>query len=323
MKQPEKIMACIDLSQYSPMTLGYALDIANGADLKVTAYSVVNHRDVQPVHIVSVMYPYQVDTEAQIDKLKEHQKAQVKQLIQTWFPEQVDKIDIRIGVGYPAREIIRAVNDLNPDLVVMANKGRGNLSRFMFGSAAEKVFHSCPVPLISVREKTMFRRHHPVKAQPSAHKIETILVAVDFSPWTDEILAYAGWLAQTSGARLCIVNCIGQNELNWVKTHYTPSEGFSLDRFVAGEKERRHQMIIDRVAGLGLEGLPDLKVSIDSGTPLELILDAVDAEEAGMLVLGPRAGSRSGGFIPGSTSEKLFRHCPVPVVRLSPEFKKE
>lgn len=82
-------------------------------------------------------------------------------------------------------------------------------------------------------------------------------------------------------------------------------------------------MIMDRLAGLALDDLPGLKVSVESGVPLELILDAVDIDQADMLVLGPRGGGRSGGFLPGSTSEKLFRHCPVPVVRLSPEFKNQ
>jgi len=323
MKQPKSIMACIDLSEYSPMTLGVALDLAKGAGLKVIAYSVVNHRDVHPVQIVAVMYPYQVDTEHQVDQLKEHQRSQVKNLIRTCFPEQEDKIVIRIDTGYPAGEIIRAVNGLNPDLVVMANKGRGNLSRFMFGSAAEKVFRGCPVPLVSVRDKSMFRRHHQRNAKPAAQKIQTILAAVDFSPWTDEILAHAGWLARTTGAKLCIVNCIGRDELDWVKTHYTLPDGFSSDQFIAGEKERRYQMITGRLGGLGLDDLPDLTVSVESGATLELILDAVDTLQADMLVIGPGGGHRSGGFLPGSTREKLFRHCPVPVVRLSPEFKKE
>jgi len=321
MKKPKRIMACIDLSDYSPMTLGYALNLAEGDGLQVIAYSVVSNRDVHPIHIVEVMYPYRVDTDLLEERLKEHQKDQADRLIRACFPDQADKIEIRIDTGHPAERIIQAVDDLKPDLVVMANKGRSNLSRFFFGSAAEKVFRSCPVPLVSVRDKSMFRCHHPAESKPVPRKIRTILAAVDFSPWTDEILTHAGYLAQTTGASLGIVNCIGRAELDWVKTHYSRSDHFSLDEFLAEEKERRHELLTTRLAGLGLD-LSDLKVTIGSGVPPEFILDAVDTLKADMLVLGPRGRNRSGGFILGSTIEKLFRHCPVPVVRLSPEFKK-
>ena len=41
--------------------------------------------------------------------------------------------------------------------IKMANKGRGNLSRVLFGSAAEKVFRHSPVSVVSVRNKDTFK----------------------------------------------------------------------------------------------------------------------------------------------------------------------
>ncbi|HKK00421.1 MAG TPA: universal stress protein [Desulfotignum sp.] len=41
-------------------------------------------------------------------------------------------------------------------IIKMANKGRGNLSRVLFGSAAEKVLRHSPVPVVSVRNTDTF-----------------------------------------------------------------------------------------------------------------------------------------------------------------------
>ncbi|MDD9301755.1 MAG: universal stress protein [Desulfobacter sp.] len=322
MKPIRKIMACIDLSDYSPMTLEYALGLAKAGKADLVVFSVVHNRNVHPVYLSDSMYPYQLDTDLQVSRLKEHQESQVVYLIKNDFPNREKEISIEVDVGYPSETIVNAVETLGVDLVIMANKGRSNLSRFMFGSAAEGVFRRCPVPLLSLRDKEVFRRHPNGEARPAAHEIKTIMAAVDFSPWTDEVLAHAGWLARSLGAGLKIMNCISEDELDWIKTHFIPRGSFSKSRFLPGEKERRKKMVMDRLGELGMDALSELKVTIDSGNPLEQVLNAVDTEDADLLVLGPRGRNRSGGFILGSTIEKLFRHCPVPVMRLGPELRK-
>ena len=67
------------------------------------------------------------------------------------FADDRHRMEIRIETGVPYNVILDAVEPLGADLVVMGNKGRGNLSRFLFGSVAEKVFRHCPVPVVSIR----------------------------------------------------------------------------------------------------------------------------------------------------------------------------
>jgi hypothetical protein len=50
------IMACIDLSDYSLMTLGYALGLAQQEDIKVTICSVVPLREATPVFLTGTIY---------------------------------------------------------------------------------------------------------------------------------------------------------------------------------------------------------------------------------------------------------------------------
>lgn len=317
MKEIKTIMACIDLSDYSPMTLGYTMDLAGQGGLKVTVCSVVHHRDVHPLYMAGVTYPCGIDAEDQVAKLIEYQRSEVNALIRKRFPAFAGEVDVRIDTGYPAERILAAVDELNPGLVVMANKGHSNLSKFMFGSAAERVFRHCRVPLLSVRDKIVFRRMYTGGEKPVSRDIGTVLAAVDFSPWSGEILARAGWLARTTGAKLHVINCISQRELEWIKTHYTSKDSYSEPEFLRGEKERRQAHMLEMAKTAGVN---DLDISINAGIPFEQILAAVGDIDADVLVLGPRGRNRSSRFAFGSTIEKLFRHCPVPVLRLGPDI---
>lgn len=59
---------------------------------------------------------------------------------------------------------------------------------------------------------------------------------------------------------------------------------------------------------------------IDSGVPYDQILSASQDIGADILVLGPRGRGKSPKFTLGSTIEKIFRHSPVPVLRLGPDI---
>lgn len=53
--------------------------------------------------------------------------------------------------GHSVDEILRAINEYKPDLVVMATHGRTGLKHMVLGSVAEKVVRLSPVPVLTVR----------------------------------------------------------------------------------------------------------------------------------------------------------------------------
>lgn len=158
MKKINKILACIDFSAYSVMTLEYALEIARATQSEIVVLNVVNQRDLSGVEMASMYFPEKFQMDDYIKDMKKDRLARLKQLIKEHFLEDKLQMIISVDMGAPFDCILKAVTSHKADLVVMANKGRGSVSRVLFGSAAEKVFRHCPVPVLSVRDKIKFKR---------------------------------------------------------------------------------------------------------------------------------------------------------------------
>lgn len=53
--------------------------------------------------------------------------------------------------GDPAWEIIRAAQELKPDLIVMGSRGLGQIGGLILGSVSERVLHAAHCPVLIVR----------------------------------------------------------------------------------------------------------------------------------------------------------------------------
>lgn len=158
MKPIEKILVCVDLSEYSVMTIAWAMEIARGTHAQITIFNVINQMYTQGAQRLSIYHPDSVDVPKFNADLKENRDKELRQLIKDNFPEDKSKFQILIKEGYPSEAILETAESQGADLIVIGNKGRGNISRTLFGSVAEKVFRHSPIPVVSVRDKPGFKR---------------------------------------------------------------------------------------------------------------------------------------------------------------------
>ncbi len=61
------------------------------------------------------------------------------------------KCEIKIAEGKPATSILRALSEVQPDLVVMGTHGRSRLDHLLIGSVAERVVRKAPCSVLLVR----------------------------------------------------------------------------------------------------------------------------------------------------------------------------
>ena len=160
MKKINKILACIDFSEYSLMTLQYAVELAKDGNTQIVVYNVINMRDIEGLETIGTYFSNRIVLEDYVKDLKKDRQDMIKDLIENNFSNERLKIHIKVDTGIPFECILKATETEDIDLVVMANKGKGNISRVLFGSAAEKVFRHSTVPVVSVRDKTKFKRRN-------------------------------------------------------------------------------------------------------------------------------------------------------------------
>lgn len=151
----KKILVPIAFSKYSLGILNYsaALAVPLGAELCVV--NVIDVRDLEAVNRIT-SFGYKVDSDQYLKTIKKERREQIKKLSEhLTIPD--DKLSFTFLVGDPTSELLRAVIEMEIDLVVMGIKAK-EFKHVFAGSVAERMFRRCPVPIVSYRGNDIAER---------------------------------------------------------------------------------------------------------------------------------------------------------------------
>jgi nucleotide-binding universal stress UspA family protein len=146
-------------------------------------------------------------------------------------------------------------------------------------------------------------------------KIKSLMVACDFSEYTPQIVSYSVDLAKELKAKLLVVNIINQRDVEMMRKVSLQAPEFKIDKYLEDLERERLELMDGLVNDAGGTGL-DIEKVIRVGVPFKALLEVIKDQGADMLVMGTKGRGNLIGVLFGSTAEKVFRRCPIPLLSI-------
>jgi nucleotide-binding universal stress UspA family protein len=144
-----KILVATDGSEPANNALEFAAEMAaeNNAELLIVSVvyiaPIASYENFSPVYLPNL----EVDITEYIENM-------VKDLVLN-TSEQYEGLKVTglVKHGTPTKGILDAVAEVNPDLIVVGNRGQGGLLSWLLGSTSRNVVNSCTTSVLVVKDK--------------------------------------------------------------------------------------------------------------------------------------------------------------------------
>lgn len=277
---PRTIIAGFDFSDCATA----AVETANEFAQRWSGRVIVVHAAPDPPLDALTLAPAVVsfDFDRQRQELQDQANLWMKEIFPPeWLPET------RVLDLPPAEALLRTAKLEHADLIVMGTEGRGGLSRLTLGSVAEQVLRQSPIPVLTVR----------ISADGSYpfRRIRRILCPVNFSGVAGAALAHALPIAEKFGAELTVLHLIESRD--------------------AGDLDEERERLKLWVGPARLSRLR-LRVLIRTGDAGAQILEYARRKRVDLIVHGAQHRRFRDTTAFGSTTERVSRHAPCPVLTI-------
>jgi nucleotide-binding universal stress UspA family protein len=204
--------------------------------------------------------------------------------------------------GSVAESIISYAQEQDIDLIVISSHGRSGISRWVYGSVAEKVLRqSCCATLI-IREQV----------EQTAGKFKKILVCLDGSAVAEKVLDSALSLAQCSQAEIILLRVVEPANLLFdMETADQVQE--SVNALERGEAEAYLNNL--------MQNMPQTPGALSAhtlmGPTADTIIDFAQEKQVDLIAISSHGRSGISRWVYGSVAEKVMRgaKCATLILR--------
>ncbi len=201
----------------------------------------------------------------------------------------------RVLIEGPAAEtILEVAAREKPTLIAMSTHGRSGVSRFVFGSVAEKVLRHSDCPVLAVRS---FADGKPV--EPKELKLSRVIIPIDGSNTSVQVVPVVGRLLKRLDAKAFLVHVTEEPAPHWTPPEVPLAKATHL---------------------LGEACIPATH-EIRTGDPADQILRTCRERGGDLIAMTTHGRTGLTRWVLGSVTEKVLRgsETPVLVVRAGKE----
>lgn len=291
------ILVPLDGSELAEQVLPYASELARRADADLLLLT-----SIQPVGIWDATATA-INWEREERLAQEYLDAQKGRL-------EADGVKVRVKRqhGEAAANILETADAENVSLIAISTHGRSGLSRWLFGSVADRIVQSAHVPLLMIRPD--------LRAAPKP-VFEKVLVPLDGSEVAASVLPFVEEVAKLFGASLVLYHAVPPISAYPGFETVNPQ----LDGKVLQEMQDQAKQLLSSAAhdieGRGLHAT--VAVSIDLA--VDGILRAAKETGADLIAIGTHGRSGLGRMVLGSVANAVMRRATLPCLLVHPSAR--
>jgi nucleotide-binding universal stress UspA family protein len=298
--QMKNIMCTTDLSELSKHAVSYGIALARefGARLFMC-------------HVVDLPSPA-IYGEGIADPLLQESR------IMDFVREHLDRLsnghsidwEPLIRVGHAATELARMAEENHADIVISATHGRSGLKRLMLGSVTERLMRTLPCPLMVVRSS----EQGLTDFADMDIRLKRILVGCDFSADSSLAFKHALSLAQQFQSVLHLAHVLEPLIYeDLLKSGIDPGAEFRKEDLGDQLKEKLISMVPEEAYNWCTP-----KTALLAGHPHEELTKYAAVHGFDLIVLGVRGHGLIETLFVGSTTDRVVRQAPCPVLSVPP-----
>src|SRR5215204_892634 len=202
------------------------------------------------------------------------------------------------------QEIMTEAQAKNVDLIVMSSRRRPHRAALL-GSTAESVCRNAPCPVL-----VMHNDEREFVSDGLRVDLKRVLVAYDFSDYSELALKYGLSIAQEHEAELHLLHVLPPRSVNEPEIAWYPIDSESAYHTVA----RRLQRVVPAEVHLWC----DVKTAVSEGHPYREILTYAENNEIDLISVGAHGAGFGMRALFGSNVDRVLRQSPCPVLVARP-----
>lgn len=249
------------------------------------------------IHVVNDDQPRRI-----VDSERDEAEQLLRRLAATLRDVDGVECEPRVIRASPLVGIVKAVEELAPDLLIIGPHRRQVLRDVFVGTTAERTIRSVKCPTLMVNA-------------PPAGQYRHILQTTDLSNVSREALQRFLALGLSYGVRNTLLYVFDAPALRLTFSHSMPKD--EQESYLANEKKDASRDLSGFLAKAKL-GSVVAKVRYGASVAHHGILKAADEEKADLIVLSTHGRTGLGKMLLGSVTEQVLQTSPVDVLAVPP-----